>query len=92
MAFVNGYLAVMALESPHIKDSMLSHLQELIEDGDVYGCSMVLAYLTAWLQQLELGQAMWDDEVTKLKLRHALVWHRVMPHTKAASAPSQSAR
>ena len=27
-------------------------------------------------------QATWDDEVTRLKLRRALVWHRVAPPTK----------
>ena len=35
MYFVNGYLAVMTLESEKIKALILAHLQELLEDGDV---------------------------------------------------------
>ena len=46
MYFVNGYLAVMALESEEIKQLMLAHLQELMDDGVVYGCFIVLLYTT----------------------------------------------
>ena len=37
MAFINGYITVMAKEPEHIKSRMLLHLQELMEDGEAYG-------------------------------------------------------
>ena len=92
MFFVNGYLAVMALESEMIKQLILAHLQESIEDGEEYGWSVVLSCHAVWLQYLQQGHAMCRDHVTKLKLRHALVWHRVAPSTKAPSASSQPLR
>ena len=59
MSFVNGYLAVMAGESEKIKQLMLIHLQDLMEDGKAYGWSVVLSYQVAWLQHLEQGSASW---------------------------------
>ena len=55
MAFVNGYLSVMALESQQVKVRMLAHLQEMMEDGEAYGWPIVLSYHVAWLQHLEQG-------------------------------------
>ena len=77
MMFVNGYLEVLARMVQDTKVHMLSHLQWLMADGEVYGWPVVLAYHAAWLQHLEQGRAMWGDDDTKLKLRHACVWHRV---------------
>ena len=57
MAFVNGYLAVMALESDQVKMRMLAHLQEMMEDRETYGWCMVRSYHVAWFQQLEHGMA-----------------------------------
>ena len=37
MAFVNGYIIVMSKELPHIKALMLTHLLELMEDGNITG-------------------------------------------------------
>ena len=54
MAFINGYLSIMAQQTDIIRNQMASHLHELMEDGEIFG----------WL---------------KLKLRKALVWHRVAP-------------
>ena len=34
MACVDGYITVMSKELPHMKVLMLSHLQELMEDGE----------------------------------------------------------
>ena len=67
MGFVNGYLTVIARETENIKDRMLSHLQELMEDGQHYGWATVRSYHVALLQNLEQGQATWEDEETKLK-------------------------
>ena len=53
MASVNGYLAVTALESEQIKGRMLSHLQEIMEDGEAYVWSIVRSYHVNWLQHLE---------------------------------------
>ena len=45
----------MALESEEIKQLMLAHLQELMEDEEVYGWSVVLLYHATWLQHLGPG-------------------------------------
>ena len=37
MAFVNGYITVMAGETESTKFRMLIHLQEFMEDGEAYG-------------------------------------------------------
>ena len=55
MLFVNGYLEVLAMLNEDIKWLMLSHLQELMADGEAYGWHVVLAYHAAWLQHLEQG-------------------------------------
>ena len=69
VAFLIGYLAVMVLESDQVKEGMLAHLQEMMQDGEVYGWSMVRSYHAACPQHLEQGRAMWDYKATKLKLR-----------------------
>ena len=76
MSFVNGYLEILATVKDDTKELMLSHLQELMADGEAYGWPVVLAYHAAWLRHLEQGLAAWTDLDTKLKLRQALVWHR----------------
>ena len=38
-----------------IKVHMLSHLQELMANGETYGWPIALAYHTAWIQHLEQG-------------------------------------
>ena len=45
----NGYLAVVAGESLSIKKYMLVHLQELMEDVEVYVWRIVMEYHAAWL-------------------------------------------
>ena len=55
MAFVNGYLTVMAIESVQIKLRMLTHLQELMDDVQDYGWPTVKSYHATWLQHLEQG-------------------------------------
>ena len=45
----------MAEEGASIKEYMLSHLQELFEDVEVYRWKVVREYHTAWLQLLEQG-------------------------------------
>ena len=48
---------------------MLTHLKEIMEDGEAYGWLVVWSYNVAWLQHLVQEQATWEDEATKLKLR-----------------------
>ena len=55
--FTNGYLAIVAEEGATIKEYMLSHLQKLFEDVEVYGWKAVREYHTAWFQLLQQGQA-----------------------------------
>ena len=44
MAFVNGYLSVMATETGQVNVRMPSHLQEMMEDGRVYMRECACAY------------------------------------------------
>ena len=37
MAFIGGYITVMAREPEHVKSKMLLHFQELMEDREAYG-------------------------------------------------------
>ena len=92
MAFMNGYLSVMALESQDIKPRMLTHLQEIMEDGEACGWPVIQSYHVAWLQHLEQCQATWEDKATKLKLIWALVWHQILLPTESSSAPSYPTR
>ena len=63
--FPNGYLAIVAEESVVVKEYMLTHLQELFEDIEMYGWKSVNDYHAAWLQLLEQGWAAWGDAVKK---------------------------
>ena len=89
--FVNGYLTGLGEESDEIKGFMLAHLQEVMEDADVYGWKCVRSYPLAWLQQIEQSQAAWGYENRKIKLRRALVWNRAPITTKAVSNTSATA-
>ena len=70
MAFVNRYLTIMSLQKDSLRVKMAVHLQEMMEGGETFGWPMVRAYHTVCLQHLEQGRATWNDEVTRLKLRH----------------------
>ena len=61
------------------KALMLQHMQELMEDAEVYGWRVVTDYHAAWLLQIEQGRAAWGDENKKIKLRRLQVWHRLAP-------------
>ena len=51
----------------------------MMEDGDTFVWPMIRVYHAVWLQHLEQGRAIWDDEATRLKLHRSLVWHRIAP-------------
>ena len=59
MAFVNGYLTVMAREPEQVTCKMLLHLQELMEDEEAYSWPAVRSDHVGWLQHLEQGRATW---------------------------------
>ena len=67
MAFIKGYLSVTALHPESIKRRMLTHLQEMMKDGEAYGWPILWCYHSDWLQHLEQSQAIWEDEATKPK-------------------------
>ena len=87
--FTNGYLSVLAEESDIHKTLMLQHLQELVEDSEVYGWSVVRDYHAAWIQQIEQGQAVLGDEHKKIKMRRLLVYMWYMP-APGAEQPSDT--
>ena len=47
--FSNGYLTIVVGESSPVQDTMLRHLQRLLEDVDLYGLDVVREYHAAWL-------------------------------------------
>ena len=55
IAFVHGYITVMAKKLSRIRTFMLSHLQEIMEDREMYGWQVVRAYHAAWLRHIEQG-------------------------------------
>ena len=61
MAFVNGYISVMAMETKQVKVWMLNNLKEMMEDGEAYGWPAVHFYHVAWLQHLERCCAMFSN-------------------------------
>ena len=80
--FTNCYLAVVAEEAVEIKAYMLVHLQQLMEDVEVYEWKIVREYHAAWLQLLEQGRAAWGDAAKKDKLQRLLVWGKTALGTR----------
>ena len=83
----------MSKELPHIKVLMLAHLQELIEDGERYSWSAIMAHHATWVQHIEQSLAAWGDE-ENMKLRRVPMWHWVgplRPSTTHSQGPSQQA-
>ena len=62
VTFVRGYVIVMTNESDtKVNVQMLLHLEELMENPDLYGWGKVQAFHTTWLNQLEQNRCMWAD-------------------------------
>ena len=69
VAFVHGYLIVIEFEKDtQIKAQMSHHLEELMEDTDLYRWKRVRAYHAAGLNQLEQYRSSWSDTDHKLRL------------------------
>ena len=56
MAFIKGYHFEMALQPESTKPRILTHLQEMMEDGEAYMWPIVRSYHAAWLQHMEQGK------------------------------------
>ena len=91
MVFVTGFITIMDLQPEALRRRMSAHLKEIMGDGETFGWPVVRAYLVVWLQHLQLGRAMWDDEATRLKLRRALVWHKMAPSSQPSATPATTA-
>ena len=76
---MNEYLTVLAEEAGDNKPFLLQHLQELMEDAEIYSWRAVRDYHVAWLLNIEQGRASWKDTDKKNKLRRTLVWNRSVP-------------
>ena len=88
MAFVNGYLTIMSLQKDAPRIKMAAHLQDMMEDGEIFGWPLVKVYHVVWFQHLNQGRVTWNDEATRLKLCRALVWHRIAPSPQASATPA----
>ena len=88
--FTYGYVSLAAVKSVVIKEYMYNHLQELMENIEVYGWKVVKDYHAVWLQLLEQGGAAWSDTAKKRKLRHLMEWCK--PACKPALGAKQPMR
>ena len=62
-SFVRGYLIVLKdVQVSEVKDRMVLHLEELMEDVDIYGWEKVKAFHAAWLNQMEQRRCDWTDD------------------------------
>ena len=86
-AFVNGYLTIMSFQKDSLTDKMDVHLHEMMDDWKTFRWPVGRAYQAVWLQHLEQGRAIWNDEVTMLKLRRAVVLHRIAPRPQPSATP-----
>ena len=51
---VRGYLMVLKdVQASQVKDRMVLHLEELMEDTDIYGWEKVNSFNAAWMNRLE---------------------------------------
>ena len=59
---------------------MLSHLQQLMEDSDVYGWKVTRDFHATWVQKMEQGRAAWGETGKKEKFKRLLVWSSPPTH------------
>ena len=73
-SFISGYLIVLkSVHDTQLKDHMVSHLEELMEDTDAYGWDKVRGFHAAWMNQMEQCRCEWGEEDQKLKMKRALI-------------------
>ena len=65
-------------EESATKDKMATHLDELMQDSELYGWQKVRAFHSVWLNQIEQGRASQLEHYTKLSFRRALVWYQLV--------------
>ena len=91
--FVRGYLIVLkSVQDTQVKEQMVLHLKELMEDMDVYGWDKVQVFHATWMNQMEQCRCEWTDDDQKVKLRRALVWHAAMSSKCTSTATLMGAR
>ena len=83
---------VLGAECEEVRRYMLTQLQEIMEDTDIYGWKCVRSYHVGWMQHIEQGRATWGEEGKKIKLRRFLVWHRAPNTSKSAPISVTTAR
>ena len=67
---------------------MVLHLEEIMEDTNVYGWDKVQAFHAAWMNQMEQCRCKWADDQNHLKMRRALVLHATMNSKSSSTATS----
>ena len=59
-SFVSGYLIVLKhVQVSEVKDRMILHLEELMEDTDSYGWEKMMVFHAAWMNQMEQRRCDW---------------------------------
>ena len=74
--FINGYLEILTEETDTTRTHMLSHLQEMMEDSEVYRWTAARDFHAAACQKIKHGRTVWGETSRKDKLRLLLVWSR----------------
>jgi len=69
--FVAGYLASLEVsqESPEVRDKMLAHLKELMQDAADFPWANVRNFHAVLLHQFEMGRMSWRDDGRIQQLR-----------------------
>ena len=76
-----------------VKAQMSQHLEEVMEDTDLYRWNRVRAYHAAWVNQLEQDRSSCNGTEHKLRLRRNLVWHAPMlNHTSPALSAAEAGK
>lgn len=90
--FVLGFLGVVnrAPQTPHLRDAMYRHLQELMLDATRYPWPSVRHYHSIVLHHMEIGEITWENTSAIQELRANYVSQAVNPPPVVHHVPMQA--
>ena len=75
-----------------VKEHMALHLEEIMEDTDVYGWDKIRAFHAAWLNQMEQYRCEWPLSKQKLKMRSLISHAAITSKTPSTSSSAGSGK
>ena len=93
--FMHGYIDILNRKATGeaTKAVMLTHLQELMEDGESFSWEVVRSYHGVLLREIENGRVTWADDKAIQKLRGRYVHrHNILADTKTAAPKAAEAK